>query len=153
MGVRSLHLIRANRVEKSYFQSPLIQAEHQQPYLIEGLSQGKLTRLPLVQVHDRFRRFFEEELGLLTRGASAPPYRLLCSPVTDTTLDQVYDPGASELTVAVGPEGGWVPFEVDMMIGLGFRPFTLGRWTLRVEHAVTAALAQVELLRMMKSGQ
>ena len=49
---------------------------------------------------------------------------------------------------AVGPEGGWVPFELNLMQSLGFNPFTLGRWTLRVEHAVTAALSQIELMRM-----
>ncbi|MEW5796469.1 MAG: RsmE family RNA methyltransferase [Candidatus Zixiibacteriota bacterium] len=152
MGVRSLHLIRANRVEKSYFQSPLIQPEHQLSFLLEGLSQGKLTRLPLVQVHDRFRRFFEEELTLLSDVPSGPPLRLLCSPVTAVTIDSVYVRSTREVTVAVGPEGGWVPFEVDLMLALGFRSFTLGPWTLRVEHAVTAALAQIELVRAKMTG-
>jgi 16S rRNA U1498 N3-methylase RsmE len=39
-----------------------------------------------------------------------------------------------------------VPFEVELMTGCGFERFTLGRWMLRVESAVTAALAQVELM-------
>ncbi|UCC45231.1 MAG: RsmE family RNA methyltransferase, partial [Candidatus Zixiibacteriota bacterium] len=59
MGVRRLFLIRANRVEKSYYQSPLLQPDNFRPYLIEGLSQGKQTRLPEVSVHDRFKPFFE----------------------------------------------------------------------------------------------
>ena len=147
MGVRSLHLIRANRVEKSYFQSPLIQAKNQLPFLIEGLSQGKLTRLPVVSVHDRFRRFFEDELGQIGRDTGPESLRLLCSPDTRATLDTVYDKGTDQMIIAVGPEGGWVPFETELMQSVGFRPFILGRWTLRVEHAVTAALTQVELMR------
>ena len=151
-GVRSLHLIRANRVEKSYFQSPLIQAENQLPYLIEGLTQGKLTRLPLVSVHDRFRRFFEDEVDPIECDTGPESLRLLCSPDTKATLDTVYDKGTDQMIIAVGPEGGWVPFETELMQSVGFRPFTLGRWTLRVEHAVTAALAQVELMRAIQQS-
>jgi 16S rRNA (uracil1498-N3)-methyltransferase len=149
MGVRSLHLIRANRVEKSYFQSPLIRTENQLPFLIEGLSQGKLTRLPIVSVHDRFRQFFEDELDQIGCDTGPESLKLLCSPDTKVSLDTVYDKGARQMLIAVGPEGGWVPFETELMQSVGFRPFTLGRWTLRVEHAVTAALTQVELLRLM----
>ena len=153
MGVRSLHLIRANRVEKSYFQSPLVQPANQLPFLIEGLAQGKLTRLPLVQVHDRFRKFFEDDLATLTSDPSVPLLRLLCDPESTTALDKSFELDANEVNIAVGPEGGWVPFETELMRSLGFRPFTLGRWTLRVEHAVTAALSQMELLRMMSEGR
>jgi 16S rRNA (uracil1498-N3)-methyltransferase len=152
MGVRSLHLIRANRVEKSYFQSPLIHPEQQLSYLVEGLAQGRLTRLPLVRVHERFRQFFEDDLPLLSADASVKPLRLLCDSETNNRLDQVFDPAVKEVIVAVGPEGGWVPFELELMHELDFHSFTLGRWTLRVEHAVTAALSQIELLRMM-SGE
>ena len=153
MGVRSLHLIRSNRVEKSYFQSPLIQSVSQLPFLIEGLAQGKLTRLPQVKVHDRFRSFFEDELDRIFREHLATDERLLCSPDTTSTLDIADIAHTHHLLIAVGPEGGWVPFETELMQSLGFRPFTLGHWTLRVEHAVTAALAQVELLRAISTPQ
>jgi len=149
MGVRSLHLIRANRVEKSYFQSPLIQPEHQLSFLIEGLSQGKLTRLPIVQVHDRFKTFFEDDLSGLSLDPSRPSLKLLCDGESPNALNKIFDDSASDVTIAVGPEGGWVPFETELMHAVGFRSFTLGRWTLRVEHAVTAALSQMELLRMI----
>jgi len=152
MGVRSLHLIRANRVEKSYFQSPLIEPENQMPYLIDGLSQGRLTHLPEVHIHDRFRPFFEDRLGSLAGSCGGLILRLLCSDDDANSLSTVFDPHANCVTMAIGPEGGWVPFEIELMQSLGFRPFTLGRWTLRVEHAVTAALSQIELLRIMKNG-
>ena len=50
------------------------------------------------------------------------------------------------LFIAIGPEGGWVPFEIEIMKNIGFQSIHLGPWTLRVEHAVTAALAQIILL-------
>jgi RsmE family RNA methyltransferase len=149
MGVRSLDLVRANRVEKSYFQSPLIEPENQYPYLVEGLAQGKLTRLPEVRVHDRFRPFFEDEQSPLAKWHEPSAARLVCSTEGGVTLDKVCDIKADAMVIAIGPEGGWVPFELELMQSLGFRPFRLGRWVLRVEHAVTAALAQLELLRTL----
>ena len=152
MGVRRLHLVRANRVEKSYFQSPLLMPENYTPYLIEGLSQGKLTRLPEVSIHDRFRVFFEDTLPAQvaeTASESAtPPIKLLPDPESARGLDRLYDGDTNcWVLLAVGPEGGWVPFEIELMESIGFQRFTLGRFVLRVEHAVTSALAQLELLR------
>ncbi len=150
MGVRQVHFIRANRVEKSYFQSPLITPEKQMPFLLEGLSQGKLTQLPKVEIHDRFRPFFEDYLPSIEESCpeGENPIKLLADPETTSTLKDHYISGDARLVLAVGPEGGWVPFEVDLMVRQGFRRFTLGRWTLRVENAVTAALSQVELIRI-----
>lgn len=146
MGVRSLHLIRANRVEKSYFQSPLLEPANFMPYLIEGLSQGKLTRLPKVTTHDRFRRFFEDTLPSLVNETESH-VRLLPDKETFRGLDKLYH-DQQNILPAIGPEGGWVPFETELMERVGFQRFSLGRWTLRVETAVTAVLSQVELLRM-----
>jgi 16S rRNA (uracil1498-N3)-methyltransferase len=47
------------------------------------------------------------------------------------------------LVVAVGPEGGWSAAELDLMGASGFAPVSLGRFVLRVETAVAAALGAV----------
>lgn len=145
MGVRRIDLVRANRVEKSYFQSPLLQAENYRQYLLEGLSQGKLTRLPQVRVHERFRRFFEDDLPPVDDAAAAGSIRLLPDVGLEDSLQDAISPTAERFTVAVGPEGGWVPFEIELMESLGFRRFSMGPWVLRVETAVAAVLAQLEL--------
>ena len=153
MGVRRLYLVRANRVEKSYFQSPLLQSQNYERHLIEGLSQGKLTRMPQVSIHDRFRRFFEDNLREDYSDDSDSLCQLLPDPECETSLAGVYPRDAdlsSSVLLAIGPEGGWVPFEVELMERIGFQRFKLGRWVLRVETAVAAALAQIELLQMQK---
>ncbi len=147
MGVRQLHLVRANRVEKSYFHSPLLESDNYTPFLIEGLAQGRLTRLPEVTVHDRFKIFFEETLPALESAEAQPSLRLLPDLESTAHLRMQYRGEEPRLLCAIGPEGGWVPFETDLMQRIGFRRFTLGRWTLRVETAVTALLAQIELAR------
>jgi 16S rRNA (uracil1498-N3)-methyltransferase len=150
MGVRHLYLIRANRVEKSYFHSPLLQPENYTPFLIEGLSQGKHTRLPEVSIHDRFKVFFDEVLPQFINKSSVKPTLLLPDMDSSNNLNDVYINNTSPLVVAIGPEGGWVPFELDLMENIGFKKFTLGRWTLRVETAVAGVLNQLALLNLMK---
>lgn len=145
MGVRQIHLIRANRVEKSFFHSPLLEPENYTRFLIEGMSQGSLTRLPEVTIHDRFRLFVEEcvpHLHIENGGATS---LLLANLEAESGILQLVKPNHKHIVIAIGPEGGWVPFETEMMHTAGFESFSLGRFVLRVEQAVTAALSQLEL--------
>ena len=149
MGVRRLHLIRANRVEKSYYDSPLLEPENYERFLVDGMSQGKQTRLPEVQIHKRFKPFFEDFLPAHEDQENLG-VKLLCDMENKESLGQFINTKTEKLMIAVGPEGGWVPFETELMVSSGFQPFSLGRWVLRVESAVTAALAQVEQVLMEK---
>jgi len=154
MGVRRLDLIRANRVERSYYQSPLLEPANYAPFLIEGLSQGKRTRLPEVAIHERFRPFFEDHLPSCEANMDVnDTYDAKVVPDLDNkkSLSTIGVANARNILLAIGPEGGWVPFEIDKMREQGFQAVTLGPWVLRVEHAVTAALAQIELVRMQAS--
>lgn len=145
MRVQTVHFVRANRTDKSYVASSLLHEPDCLPYLFDGLSQGKFTRLPSIQVHPLFRPFVEDELPILYQSKDNQ-VKLLCDSSVGTILSRVI-PAGSPLTfvVVIGPEGGWVPFETDLLKHAGFLPFTLGPWTLRVETAVTAALSQLEL--------
>ena len=150
MNVHSLFLIRANRVEKSYYHSPLLNPENYQTYLIEGLSQGKFTRLPEVSIFERFKPFFEDSFPNIEKQAGSEYIKLLPDSESGVMLNDVYSGDEQNIILAIGPEGGWVPFEIELMQGLGFKGFSLGPWTLRVEHALTAALAQIEAISSIK---
>lgn len=148
MGVRSLHLTRAYRTEKSYLLSPLLRPEEYTQYLLDGMAQGEFTRMPEVHVHHLFRPFVEDGIPQL------PDYRTALKMMPDllpaSTMDKVItQPFPSHIMLAIGPEGGWVPFERELLQQAGFTPTNLGPWTLRVETAVAVALGQVELLRQM----
>ncbi len=143
MGIKDIHFIRANRVEKSYYHSPLLEPENMIPYLLEGLSQGKHTQLPTVTIHKRFKPFFEDYFPTIS---DEKTMKLLPDIETDRFLNNLYSGGNNPIAIAIGPEGGWVPFETDLMLELDFKPFKLSRSILRVEHALTATLAQIELI-------
>ena len=53
------------------------------------------------------------------------------------------DRGAGEVIAAIGPEGGFIPNEIEMLGRIGFRPVTLGPRILHVEAAVPALLAKL----------
>jgi RsmE family RNA methyltransferase len=57
-------------------------------------------------------------------------------------------PGArpGRVALAIGPEGGWVDFELTLLAARGFVPFSLGERILRVEVAVPYALGQLKAL-------
>lgn len=145
MGVRRLVFVRANRTDKSYLSSPLLTPDGARPHLLEGLAQGGLTRLPEIKLALLFRPFVEDQLDQ-TFGPSENSLRLLSDPVAGHTLDSVWgDCDKCHIVAAIGPEGGWVPFESGLLEQQRFVRFSLGPWTLRVESAVTAILAQIQL--------
>ncbi len=147
MGVERIDLIRSWRVEKSYFHTPVLQDETLRRHLVLGAEQGACTRLPEVAVHPRFAAFLET-LEARPRGG----LRLLAHPEAPEPIEAVWsaasEPGRDAgVELALGPEGGWLDREVESFRGAGFQGVTLGPWILRVETALVAAVAQIELLR------
>ncbi len=136
MGVPRLILLNSYRVEKSFWQTPFLQPDAIREQLILGLEQARDTVLPEVIIEKRFKPFVEDRLPALADG----------------TLGLVGHPGdfppcpravEQPVTLAIGPEGGWIPYEVDKLAEAGLRPVQLGERILRVETAVTALLARL----------
>lgn len=148
MNVRNLYLIKANRVEKSYFHSPLLNEDNYKKFLLDGLMQGKNVRMPKVRLFDKFKIFFEDELDRYYENENNL-IKIVPHLETDIYLNE-FEIDNKNIVMALGPEGGWVPFEIELMESLGFKQVKLGNWILRVEHALTSALAQLELLKNRK---
>jgi RsmE family RNA methyltransferase len=135
LGVDRIVLVNAARVEKSYFDSAVLAPETVRELLVLGLEQARDTRLPDVLVRKRFRPFVEDELDALWPDTE----RFVAHPAAESAASR----GGGRAVVAIGPEGGWVPFEIDLLCGRRFRPFTLGPRTLRVEVALPYALGML----------
>ena len=132
LGVDRIVLVNAARVEKSYFDSGVLQPESIEELLVLGLEQARDTRLPEVLIQDRFRPFVEDELDALWPDTS----RLVAHPGAPAAPSRT----SRRMVLAIGPDGGWVPFELDLLRSHGFTVFGLGPRTLRVEVAVPYAL-------------
>lgn len=144
MGIGRLDLVNAWRVEKSFFQSPSLADDAIRRHLLLGAEQGRRTWLP--ETHQ------QKLLVPFVRGLrdSGPTLRLIADPESELTLEQAVRPALGSTTrfvVAVGPEGGWIDRELRTFQEEAFIPVSLGPWILRVENAVTAVLAQLDLLR------
>lgn len=81
----------------------------------------------------------------LARPAPAP--RLLLSPRgTETLAAWAGARAAQDVTIMVGPEGGFSPEEEDAAIAAGAVPMTMGPRVLRTETAALAAAAMLQAL-------
>ncbi|HYY51624.1 MAG TPA: 16S rRNA (uracil(1498)-N(3))-methyltransferase [Myxococcales bacterium] len=136
LGVDRIVLVNAARVEKSYFESAVLAPEATRELLILGLEQARDTRLPDVLVRKRFRPFVEDELDELWPRT----VRLVAHPSAQGPPSR----GTERTVVGIGPEGGWVPFEIELLREHGFTPFTLGPRPLRVEVALPYALGMLK---------
>jgi RsmE family RNA methyltransferase len=146
MDVANIHIINANRVQQCYFNSSVMATDSIHDHLMEGLSQGKTTRLPKLTVNPRFRCFFEEFLPRRISEQSGKSLKLVADVDAENYINSSLLVDRPRMYLAIGPEGGWVPFELEIMLQQGFIPITIGDWPLRVENAVVATLAQAKLV-------
>ncbi|NLC02460.1 MAG: 16S rRNA (uracil(1498)-N(3))-methyltransferase [Pseudomonas formosensis] len=136
LGVAQIVLLNSYRVEKSFWQTPFLQPDSIRENLLLGLEQARDTILPELHIEKRFKPFVEDRLpellgdslGLVAHPGDYPP----CPRAVDGAV-----------TLAIGPEGGWIAYEVDKLIEAGLQPVQLGERILRVETAVTALVARL----------
>lgn len=135
LGIGHLYLINANRVEKSFWESNLLTEEEYRKHLITGLEQCVDTRLPSISLHERFKPFVEDVLPEKLQHYS---HCLVADPSGENVLKKSIDASVGRLVLAVGPEGGWVDYELEKFRGCGFSICTIGDRILKVDTAVVA---------------
>ncbi len=140
LGVGSFHLIHANRVEKSFWEASLLEQESYWQWLVQGLEQAVDTRLPDVTFHRRFKPFVEDYLPTITNEYS---HCLIAHPQAKQSLPAALTGAPGRVLLAVGPEGGWVDYEVEKFIECGFSDCTIGERILKVDTAVVALHARI----------
>ncbi|MCX2802799.1 16S rRNA (uracil(1498)-N(3))-methyltransferase [Microbulbifer thermotolerans] len=136
LGVKNLYLINAYRVEKSYWQTPWLHENKLRELCLLGLEQAVDTRMPQVHLRKRFKPFVEDELP----GIAADSLKLVAHPVAERPCPvDIAEPA----TLVVGPEGGFIPYEVDKLRENGFEAVHLGPRILRVETALPVLLGRI----------
>lgn len=136
MGVPKVILLNSYRVEKSFWQTPFLEPQAIREQLILGLEQARDSVLPEIIIEKRFKPFVEDRLPELAKGTMG----LVGHPGNFPACPRAVN---EQVTLAIGPEGGWIPYEVDLLNKAGLQPVQLGERILRVETAVTALLARL----------
>lgn len=142
LGVGTIYLINANRVEKSFWEAGILQPEEYRRHLLQGLEQAVDTRLPDIQVHRKFKPFIEDFYPSIAGGYG---HLILAHPTGGHRLGDVVN-GGGRICLAVGPEGGWVDYEVTKFREQGFCCCTIGERILKVDTAVIALHSRISAL-------
>jgi RsmE family RNA methyltransferase len=136
LGVKRIALIHARRVEKSYWQSGALSGETLRQQLTLGLEQAGDTVLPTISMHRRFRPFVEDELGCLLTEAQG----FVAHPDAARECPRSL---SGPVTVVIGPEGGFIPYEIEKLEEAGLTSVRLGPRVLRVEAAIPYVVARL----------
>ncbi|HJV90849.1 MAG TPA: 16S rRNA (uracil(1498)-N(3))-methyltransferase [Holophagaceae bacterium] len=136
LGVARIVLLNAWKVEKAYWKSPRMAPQNLRDQLILGLEQARDTVLPEVRVERLFKPFVAERLPALLEGARG----LVADP--SGAGDCPRSPGGP-LVLAVGPEGGWIPAELESLRRAGCEAVNLGPRILRTETALACLVGRL----------
>ena len=135
LGVERISLIHSYRVDKSYWQSPFLQ--QLDDYVTLGLEQAGDTIEPEIQLYKRFKPFVEDVLPTFISDQK-PAY--VAHPYAEQQMPHAIQ---HSCCLIVGPEGGFIPYEVDLLKKNGCQARRLGNRILRTETAVSHILGRL----------
>ncbi|HOP29764.1 MAG TPA: 16S rRNA (uracil(1498)-N(3))-methyltransferase [Spirochaetota bacterium] len=136
MGVKKIYIIRTWKVEKSYFDSPALEEDALTAEMILALEQARDTILPEIHIKKLFRPFVEDELPRI----SDETLKLTAHPAA---ADECPRDVRSPVTLVLGPEGGLIEYEINLLEEAGFKTVHMGERILRVENAVSALIGRL----------
>jgi RsmE family RNA methyltransferase len=131
VGIKKIYIMETWRVEKSYWESPVLLQEKREETIHLALEQSVDTIPPVIEIRRRFKPFVEDEVPELAKGRCA----LAAHPSAGKQCP--FNIGQPSV-LAIGPEGGFIPFEIDLLQKQGFKPVSLFPRVLRVEEAIPA---------------
>lgn len=138
IGVGRIVIFNADKVERYYFDTHVLEPDFYNARLIEGLQQARCTHLPEVLVRQRFKPFVEDELDSLFPSHM----KLLADPMGKKRVAD-FDLSDDRVLLAIGPEGGWTPYELEMLQEHGFKLFGMGNRILRTDTACVGLLSLI----------
>lgn len=134
IGVKDIYIINAFRVEKSYWQSPFLKNENIKENIKIGLSQAVDTIEPNIHKRKLFKPFVEDELEHISKNS----LKIVAHPDGNSKNEKEL----RKTTIVIGPEGGFVDYEIKKLKELGFNIVGMGKRVLKVETAVPFILSK-----------
>jgi 16S rRNA (uracil1498-N3)-methyltransferase len=146
LGVHTVVPLAAERTAKALLQASMKRADRWRKILRESAQQARCLRPPALEATLRPAVAFAQAAGginvLFSERPSAAPMRAVFRQLTSNSALEF---APQRITLAFGPEGGWMDQEFDAASAAGFQEASLGRNILRSETAVVAGLAAVHL--------
>ncbi|MBI4848781.1 MAG: 16S rRNA (uracil(1498)-N(3))-methyltransferase [Nitrospirae bacterium] len=134
LGVKKIFLINSFRVDKSYWQTPVLAPKKIKDIVLNSLEQSCDTILPELSLKPLFRPFVEDELpGIIKNTVPVLAHPKAANKLVDTS--------GKHFTLAVGPEGGFIPYEINKLKECGFEEYNFGQRILPVETAVPSIIS------------
>ncbi|WP_455596017.1 RsmE family RNA methyltransferase, partial [Acinetobacter pecorum] len=106
-------------------------------YVELGLEQAGDTLAPEIALYKRFKPFVEDVLpGLISTDCPA----FVAHPYAEQPMPFALQHPCS---IVIGPEGGFIPYEIDLLIKNGCQAVSLGNRILRTETAIPYILGRL----------
>jgi len=136
LGVSRIVPLAASRSEKALLAASAKRVERWRKILLESSQQCRRLKLPVLEQVGKAEAVF---------AAQQSGVRILLSESPDARpLKRVLEgAGATQATLAIGPEGGWTDGEFAAARAAGFAEASLGKLILRTETAVVASLTAI----------
>jgi RsmE family RNA methyltransferase len=136
LGVAEIKLINSAKVEKSFWQTPVLQDHEVCEQFLLGMEQGGITYMPKLTQAKLFKPFVEDQL----EPWAANTHKLVAHP---RNAKPCPPSSLKPTTLAIGPEGGFTDYEVNKLLAQGFTSISLGSRILRVETAIPVAITKL----------
>ena len=135
LGVEKIIIIHSYRVDKSYWQTPFLQ--HIDQYVTLGLEQAGDTFAPKVEIYKRFKPFVEDVLPHLI-AVNNPAF--VAHPYAEQKMPHAIEHACS---IVIGPEGGFIDYEIDLLVKNGCQAVSLGNRIIRTETVIPYVLGRL----------
>jgi len=117
-----------------------IKPDHLQRIAISAIKQSGQFYLPAIDLPVSFDHWMKDTTGF-------EGIRLIAQPEGNSLVEiRSSSPNIRRILLAIGPEGGFHPEEIELAINRKFRTFHLGETILRTETAAVAAVVRVKQL-------
>lgn len=134
LGIARITPVLARRTEKHLAQASSKRVERWRRIALEASKQSRRTSIPEIADPTLLKPSLAAEQSLT---------RILLSELEQSTpLSAALEHAtSSDTAIAIGPEGGWTPEEMQLFTDHAWQPVTLGPRILRAETAAIAAIA------------
>ena len=129
-GVHTIHLLACERSVPRYSGIKLKEKMSRWEKILDEATRQAGSALPPVLLEPVSLKDLDSDMLPDCRLAA-----ILSSDADTLSKAEIMSPAA----VAIGPEGDWSPYETELLLGMGFKPVSLGKRILRASTAVAVA--------------